>query len=55
MYVLTIEYRYSYTPITRVYEDKFETLEEAEKAKAFFIEEREGQGDYIISEDIEQF
>ena len=56
MYVLTIEYRYSYEPRrTRAYEDKFETLEEAEKAKAFFIEEREGQGDYIISEDIEQF
>ena len=70
MYVLTIEYKYSYTPITRVYEDEFETLEyapitnvyedefetleEAEKAKAFFIEEREGNGDIIISEDIEQ-
>lgn len=56
MYVLTIEYRYSYEPrLTRAYEDKFETLEEAEKTKAFFIEEREGNGDIIISEDIEQF
>ena len=55
MYVLTIEYRYFNAPRTYVYEEMFETLEEAEKAKAFFIEEREGQGDYIISEDIEQF
>lgn len=56
MYVLTIEYRYSCEPrITRAYEDKFETLEEAEKAKAFFIEEHEGNGDIIISADIEQF
>lgn len=56
VYVLTIEYRHSYEPrLTCAYEDKFETLEEAEKAKAFFIEEREGNGDIIISEDIEQF
>lgn len=56
MYVLTIEYRYSYAPtLTCAYEDEFETLEEAEKAKAFFIEEREGNGDIIISENIEQF
>ena len=56
MYVLTIEYSYFYEPrLTRAYEDKFETLEETEKAKAFFIEEHEGNGDIIISEDIEQF
>lgn len=56
MYVLTIEYGYSYEPrLTCAYEDKFETLEEAEKAKALFIEEHEGNGDIIKSEDIEQF
>lgn len=56
MYVLTIEYKYSYEPrLTYVYEDKFETLEEAEKARDFFIEEHEGNGDIIKAEEIEQF
>lgn len=54
MYVLTIEYRYFNAPRTYVYEELFETLEEAEKEKAFFIEEHEGNAD-IISENIEQF
>ena len=55
MYVLTIEHRYSYEPrLTRAYEDKFETLKEAEETKASFIEEYEGNAD-IISENIEQF
>ena len=54
MYVLTIEYRYFNAPRTYVYEEMFETLEEAEKEKASFIEEYEGNAD-IISENIEQF
>ena len=38
IYVLTIEYRYSYAPRTYVYEEMFETLEETEETKASFIE-----------------